>query len=120
MNFAPNQKQIEGIIHFLAIVILAYLSVDSIAPIESVKDCSIIPEVKTCNDFTQRQFGRVDYERLKLGMTVAEVESILGSGVEISQSSDSSIFVWMNLDGSSMKVEFVGGKLTQKKLEGLI
>ena len=63
--------------------------------------------------YTQHN-GRADYARLKLGMDLVEVESILGRGNEIEQSETTSTFIWENVDNSSITVVFGDEKLKSK------
>ncbi len=64
-------------------------------------------------------FTRAEYERLKLGMSLAVVEAILDRGIEIEQSAKETTFFWKNPDKSSITVIFENGKLKRKKQEGL-
>ncbi len=78
---------------------------------------SSICKVKT-NEATQSQLqqynSRADYERLQIGMSQVEVESILGRGIEIERSPDLTTLIWKNLDGSSIKVIFEDDLLKNK------
>ncbi|MEM9273175.1 MAG: hypothetical protein AAGA80_09470 [Cyanobacteria bacterium P01_F01_bin.143] len=47
-------------------------------------------------------------------MSLVQVESILGAGIEIQRSHDSATFEWKNSDCSSITVIFDSGKVTQK------
>jgi hypothetical protein len=62
----------------------------------------------------QRLFGMAEYERLKPGMTLVEVESILDRGIELESSVDSSTYIWRNPDRSSITVIFKNGRLERK------
>lgn len=66
-----------------------------------------------------RHVSRVEYERLKLGMSLAEVEAILDRGIEINRSAKSVSFIWENQDSSRITITFEGGKLTSKVQSGL-
>ena len=66
-----------------------------------------------------RQFTRAEYERLKPGMSVVQVESILDAGIETEQSVKTATFVWKNPDESSITVIFEDGKLINKRQTGL-
>ena len=66
-----------------------------------------------------RQFTRGEYERLKPGMSVVQVESILGTGIETEQSIKTATFVWKNPDNSTITVIFEDGKLIKKQQTGL-
>ena len=74
-------------------------------------------EVKPSPDptqVTQQYNSRADYERLKLGMTSVEVESILGRGIEIERSLSAVKFIWTNADDSSITAVFKDGRLESK------
>lgn len=85
------------------------------------------PKASTCetnktstqSQLQQQYNGRADYERLRLGMTQVEVESILGRGIEIERSHFLTTFIWKNLDGSSIRAIFENGKLRSKNQENL-
>ncbi len=64
-------------------------------------------------------FTRAEYERLKLGMSIVQVESILDRGTEIKQSTKTVTFVWKNPNGSKIIVIFENNKLIEKRQEGL-
>ncbi|WP_088241376.1 hypothetical protein [Calothrix rhizosoleniae] len=64
-------------------------------------------------------FTRAEYERLKLGMLLVEVEAILGRGYEIEKTTKNVTFVWNNPDKSTITGIFEDGKLVRKKQEGL-
>ncbi|WP_427159204.1 hypothetical protein ACQFX9_24605 [Aliinostoc sp. HNIBRCY26] len=66
-----------------------------------------------------RRFSRAEYERLQLGMRIAEVEAILGRGTEIQRSTTIAIFIWENWDTSKITVTFETGKLKRKEQLGL-
>jgi len=62
---------------------------------------------------------RVDYERLDIGMTQFEVESILDPGVEVSRSEGQVWLTWENPDGSEIEATFRDGVLIHKQQSGL-
>lgn len=62
---------------------------------------------------------RAEYERIELQMPRAEVEAILGRGIEIEQSELSTTFEWRNLDGSSMTATFRKGNVIRKSQSNL-
>ena len=66
-----------------------------------------------------RSFSRAEYERLKPGMSIAEVESILGAGTETEQYMERKTFVWKNPNSSTIRVIFEDGKLLHKQQAGL-
>ena len=81
---------------------------------------SSICEVKANQTIQSQQYNsRADYERLKIEMNQVEVELILGRGIEIERSHDSSTLIWQNSDESSIKAIFENGKLIRKYQEGL-
>ncbi|MEO0968376.1 MAG: hypothetical protein AAFX80_08555 [Cyanobacteria bacterium J06639_18] len=66
-----------------------------------------------------RRFTRAEYERMKLGMSVVQVESILGAGTETEQYIERKTFVWKNPNSSTITVIFEDGKLLHKRQSGL-
>lgn len=68
---------------------------------------------------TEQSFNRVGYERLVLGMSVTDVEAILGQGAETYRSSVKVILVWANDNGSKITVTFENNKLVTKEQFGL-
>ncbi|WP_460206022.1 hypothetical protein [Scytonema sp. NUACC21] len=74
---------------------------------------------RTLPDQTEiQQFShvsRADYERLKLGMSLAAVEAILNRGTEIKRSATTATFVWENADGSRIVANFQDDKLVSKE-----
>ena len=62
---------------------------------------------------------RVDYERLDIGMTQFEVESVLNPGVEVSRSEGQVWLTWENPDGSQIEATFEDGVLIHKQQSGL-
>lgn len=66
-----------------------------------------------------RHFTRAEYERLKLGMSIAEVESILDRGTETEQYMGRKTFIWKNPDDSTITVIFEDSKLIRKQQTGL-
>jgi len=73
----------------------------------------------TINQNQQQAFTRAEYERLKTGMSLYEVESILGRGIEKSSSATMSVYIWQNLDESEIMIELENGKLFSKQQSGL-
>lgn len=67
----------------------------------------------------QFQFRQADYERLKIGMTLTDVQALLGQGTEIKQSVKVTILEWKNSDKSKIAAVFENGKLTSKEQFGL-
>ncbi|MBE9062480.1 hypothetical protein [cf. Phormidesmis sp. LEGE 11477] len=56
----------------------------------------------------------LQYERVKLEMSLEQVELILGSGKEISQSDSVTVFKWKNSDDSFTTMFFKDGHLVRK------
>lgn len=68
---------------------------------------------------TSVEVTRAEYERIELQMPRAEVEAILGRGVEVDQSALATTFEWKNLDGSLMTATFRKGNVIQKSQRDL-
>jgi hypothetical protein len=64
--------------------------------------------------------GRAEYERLQIGITQAEVESILGRGIEVEKSVSNATYTWTNADSSSITAIFQNGRLVQKFQHNLL
>ena len=60
-------------------------------------------------------FTRAEYQRLQIGMSLTEVETILGRGIEIQQTKNRETFIWKNSNGSTITATFEEGKLIDKK-----
>jgi hypothetical protein len=67
----------------------------------------------------RQNIGLAEYERIVLGMSLSEVQTILGRGTEINRSTTIATFVWTNSDGSGMTTVFEKGKLKSKEQSGL-
>lgn len=85
----------------------------------NLSTCEAKIDRSTQNQLQQQHNSRVDYERLKIGMTQLEVESILGRGIETERSLYSITLIWKNADESSIKVIFEHDKLKSKYQENL-
>jgi hypothetical protein len=66
-------------------------------------------------------FGRAEYERLntEVGMPLATVEAILGSGTETSKTSQVATYIWEQADCSTITGIFENGRLKSKQQKGL-
>lgn len=62
-----------------------------------------------------QDFGYAEYLRLNLGMSIAEVEAILGRGTVISRSGTTETFLWENTDGSGVTAVFKSNRLEDFK-----
>lgn len=67
----------------------------------------------------QQSIGRAEYERLRSGMSISEVETILGPGVETESSSTKATYAWQNSNKSEIVVVFKNAHLYNKKQSGL-
>ena len=74
---------------------------------------------KTEPQHINRHVNRVDYEQLKLGMSLTDVQAILGRGIEINHTETTATFLWQNFDGSQITVKFKDGKLMSKAQSNL-
>lgn len=79
---------------------------------ETASSCNIPRDLPALNQ--TYSFSRAEYERLKVGMPLEAVESILGQGIETSQTSTTATFLWKKADGSKITITFEGGKLKSK------
>jgi hypothetical protein len=62
-----------------------------------------------------KQFGLNEYTILQPGMTLTEVRSILGKGIELKSTANSATYEWKNADGSRIHCSFKQGKLELKE-----
>ena len=58
--------------------------------------------------------SHVSYERLEMGMTIGEVEAILGQGTEVNRSATVATFIWDLPASGQIEVIFEHGKLKNK------
>ncbi|MDJ0617693.1 MAG: hypothetical protein QNJ63_13290 [Calothrix sp. MO_192.B10] len=65
-----------------------------------------------------RRFTLVHYQKIKLGMSLTAVQSILDAGNEIKHSTESRVVVCQNYDGSKITVIFTDDKVTHKQQTG--
>ena len=101
---------------YAALVAIALLFIGLPQPNSSTCD---IKANKPAQSQTQQYNGRAEYERLQIAMGQVQVESILGRGIEIERSPDSTTFTWKNPDCSSITAIFKDGKLQHKYQENL-
>jgi len=73
-----------------------------------------LEEPKPSTTLTE-SFTRAEYQRLKIGMSLIEVETILGRGIGIRQTKNRETFIWKNSNGSTITAIFEEGKLIDKK-----
>ncbi len=60
-----------------------------------------------------------NYDALKMGMELSEVESIIGGASECSETVGTKSCHWGDLDGKHVKINFVAGKAVTFSYEGL-
>lgn len=68
-----------------------------------------------CSMGTCSAISRVEYERLEIGMTLTQVEAILGPGTETYTAENRSQFRWQNSDDYRVEATFQEGKLIEKE-----
>jgi hypothetical protein len=76
---------------------------------------SLHPSMSAVPSVARQQFGLIDYERLKTGMTLTDVQAILGKGTELESTATLATYEWKNADGSGLRCTFKQGKLNHKK-----
>ena len=91
---------------YIALVTIALIIIGVQQPNSSV--CEVKTNALSQNQLQQHN-SRADYERLQIGMSQVEVETILGRGIEIERSPDAITLVWKNPDSSSIKAVFNNG-----------
>lgn len=63
----------------------------------------------------QSRLNAVDFERVRIGMTLVEVQALLGAGIEIESSATGRTLLWRYEDGSSITGIFENGILKYKR-----
>jgi hypothetical protein len=76
---------------------------------------SMHPQTSAAPSLAKQQFDLTDYEKLKTGMTLTDVQAILGKGTELESTATIAIYEWKNADGSGLNCTFKQGKLNHKK-----
>ena len=114
-----NKKKNQQLLKVISYVITAIASAFSYEYAQGTQVTCPVQEPKSSNVIIVERITRVDYERLKPGMSLAEVESILGAGIEISSSNERAIFLWKNPNSSKITATFEKGKLQSKEQSGL-
>lgn len=66
-----------------------------------------------------QSFTRAEYERLKIGMSLNDVETILGKGIEVNQSIRTRTFTWKNSNNFKIIAIFENNKLINKEQDKL-
>ena len=72
---------------------------------------------KTCSQ--QQLLTRADYISLESGMSITDVQSILGKGIEVRSTETTKTLVWENCNNSSITVIFENYNLKSKQQSGL-
>ncbi|WP_088242860.1 hypothetical protein [Calothrix rhizosoleniae] len=83
------------------------------------KGISVIEQKETRSKVELQHVNRVDYEQLKLGMSLTDVQAILGRGIEINRTETTATFLWQNFDDSHITIKFKNGKLVSKAQSNL-
>lgn len=65
------------------------------------------------------KLNQENYDLLKMGMSKAEVESIIGDATECSNAVGTTSCFWGNLDEKHVKINFVAGKAVTFSHAGL-
>lgn len=78
------------------------------------KAISVIEQKETHSQTELQHISRIDYEQLKLGMSLTDVQAILGQGIEINRSETTATFLWKTTSGFQISVIFKNGKLISK------
>ncbi len=76
--------------------------------------CSLILILSACS-----RLNMENYEKLKMGMDKAEVESIIGGASKCEESLGSESCIWGSESGKFVKINFVGGKAVLFSHDGL-
>lgn len=69
---------------------------------------------KAASHIEAQAIGLAEYQRVQPGMSLSEVEAILGRGTEVSRTQTTVVFVWRNFDRSSMTATFENSDLKSK------
>jgi len=91
------------------IIVIGLLGIYGFNQYHAAKEESVA--VQSC------QYTLLQYERLKLGMSLVEVQAILNAGIETQRSMANRVFMWKNHDGCYILATFTDGKLTDKKTQ---
>ncbi|MBH8565906.1 hypothetical protein I8748_27695 [Nostoc sp. CENA67] len=111
MNLKSSLSRLLG---FILITISCGFGYGLIRGIFDVNQQQLFTKTKVQDVIYTESVSRTEYERLRLGMSLGEVEAILGRGVETEQSATNTNFIWRNQDGSEITANFQNGKLTRK------
>ncbi len=105
----------------LLLAMIVLISVFILQPNTSSTLCKASPDPLTLSRYQRQRVNRAEYHRLKIGMSLIEVQSILGRGIEVSSSSESATFKWQNkdLDESFIQALFKNSLLVSKEQSNL-
>ncbi|WP_414569532.1 hypothetical protein [Nostoc sp. CCY 9925] len=118
LNGGNGQKpQPPNSVHLLAKVFLIGITLGSGLGYGFKQATDSIPPSKSNSTDTiseKQNLGLAEYIRLEPGMTLTEVESILGRGVEVERSEITMTYIWRNANSSGITVLFKNKKLEKK------
>lgn len=119
MFISQNSKTSKSYGHLLAVIFSIGIALGSGFGYGFNQAISNIKQQELTNKNEFYHFSRAEYERLKITMSLSEVEAILGRGTEVSRSTTMATFIWHNFDGSKITGTFENGKLKSKEQSGL-
>jgi hypothetical protein len=81
---------------------------------------NLIPSHTSTPPVAQQQvMSRMDYELLKLDMTLTDAQAQIGRAAEMSRDETAVTYMWTYSDGSAITATFKDNRLTSKKQLGL-
>ncbi|WP_246275664.1 hypothetical protein [Brasilonema bromeliae] len=120
MSSLPNSNpynpyvRLLGIIFSLGVALGSGLGYGFSQAISSTKQQKLPTQTELC------YVSRIEYERLQPGMSLTDVQAILGSGgTEVDRTATTATFIWENPNGYKITTVFNIGKLESKKQTGL-
>ncbi len=77
----------------------------------------------SCNGKDETKITKEMYDKIDIGMTIEEVEEILGEGEESAKTEAAEVVItsmqWVNKDGGNIQIMFQDGKVDMKAQAGL-
>lgn len=77
----------------------------------------------SCSDKEETKITKEMYDNIEIGMTIDEVEEVLGKGEENAKSEAAGTIIssmqWVNKDGGNIQIMFQDGKVDTKAQAGL-
>lgn len=108
-----------SIFALIAIAILSACAPQSTEPTITTPE----PAPETTESTDDKRVTLADYEALEMGMTLADVEEILGTGTEVSRSEvagiESRIVQWVNPGGANITIALTNDEVTSINQFGL-